>query len=132
MTINRQNDTLLLRGCAIASNRAQKTRGFGEECPDAVVQTQKKNEKFLPVFREICYYCRPNRLFLSMKTYLIAFAVFFAIAVRANVALPGLMPSASEFQWEGWDIKIVGLNFTDGIKTPFGEKGHRRTLSLSI
>jgi tetratricopeptide (TPR) repeat protein len=86
------------------------------------VQTQKKNEKFLPLFRETRYYCRPNRLFLSMKNYLIAFAVFFAIAARANVALPGLMPSASEFQWEGWDIKIVGLNFTDGIKTPFGEK----------
>jgi lipoprotein NlpI len=36
VTFNRQNDTLLLRGCAIASNKAQKTRGFGEECPDAV------------------------------------------------------------------------------------------------
>jgi hypothetical protein len=57
-----------------------------------------------------------------MKNYLIAFAVFFAIAARANVALPGLMPSASEFQWEGWDIKIVALYFTDGITTPFGEK----------
>lgn len=42
-------------------------------------------------------------------------------AIVGHATGKGLEPSRTQFQWDGWDIKINRMGFTDKIKESFGE-----------